>query len=92
MNKETVITQAIILFILTCLVIFVMMSYLESDNDTEIKEAHAKIKSLETKLAIKTQHYEWLEEITNSLLDENPAEFKEKFKQFLKQEETNPHT
>ena len=92
MNKKIVITQAIILSILTCIVIFVMMSYLEPDNDTEIKEAHAKIKLLESELVLKIQHYEWLEEITNSLLGENSAEVKKEFKQFLKQKEMNPYT
>lgn len=58
----------------------------------ELNQKEEKIKFLENQLATKSLHYEWLEEITNSLLGENTEEFVKEFNEFKEYRNANPKT
>lgn len=79
--------EAIVIGILVALVVFLTIFY----EIPEMKEATAKIESLQKDLDTKTQHYEWLEEITDSLLGKNSEEWLKEFERFQDQREINPN-
>ena len=75
--------------ILICVIILVFVLVY---TNHELNQKEGKIKFLENQLATKSLHYEWLEEITNSLLGENTEEFVKEFNEFKKYRNANPKT
>jgi len=73
-TKTVIVTEAILLGILAATIIFLVVSYETPEEKAEIKGLEGEIEVLETELAQKNLEYNWLSEITGSLLKEEITE------------------
>jgi len=78
------------IIILVVLLVIIITVLLVNTVTGEIISLSQKIDFLENELATERLHYEWLKEITNSLLGENSREFMKELRQFEEQREINP--